>query len=139
MVLVCNMDHQAVFPGQVFGLEAQALAWQADLELQVLGPEQVQEAAVLPHRPHQDFLEALESHPVFSGMAHKSATSKCTQVPVSHSILAKPIGQVARVPCMVRMAFTLTPLDSEIFTAWELQVPLVPLAPARRNLWRLEA
>lgn len=41
MVSACHMEHQAVLSDQVLDLEAQALASEADLELLVLGLEQV--------------------------------------------------------------------------------------------------
>lgn len=39
---------------------------------------------------------------------------------------------------MVRMVCTVTPLDSEVVTARELQVPLVLLDPVLSKLWLLD-
>lgn len=43
-----DMERQAVVPDQVLGLEAQASAQEAYLELPALGPERLSEATALP-------------------------------------------------------------------------------------------
>lgn len=71
-------------------------------------------------------------------MPRKPASTKGSQVTVFHNILAKAIGQ-ARLVSMARMAVTNSPLDLEMVTAGELQVPLVLLDPVLRRPWRLES
>lgn len=82
--------------------------------------------------------------PAFNGVARKAHTTQDYLFTVAHTIMAKgmdmahtaQVFSTVRTPCMVTVA---TPVDSEVVSAWEPQVPSVQWDLLLSNLWRQEA
>lgn len=85
VVSAWHLEPQAESPDKA--LDWEALAWEADLQLQDL--DQAPEATVQPQEVHQDISEAFLADQAFPGVAHHSAATQPFNFMVSHTILAK--------------------------------------------------